>query len=71
MKILVTGHKGFIGSHMLTALQDEHKVDTYEWGDDYPKVKKYDWVIHLGAISSTTETNVEKIMEQNLSLIHI
>jgi ADP-L-glycero-D-manno-heptose 6-epimerase len=50
---------------MVTALQDEHKVDTLEWGDDYPKVKKYDWVIHLGAISSTAETNVEKIMEQN------
>lgn len=65
MKILVTGHKGFIGSHMLTALQDKHKVDTYEWGDDYPKVHKYDWVIHLGAISSTAETDVEKIMEQN------
>jgi len=65
MKILVTGHKGFIGGHMVTALQDEHKVDTYEWGDDYPKVHKYDWVIHLGAISSTTETDVEKIMEQN------
>ena len=65
MKILVTGHKGFIGGHMVTSLQDEHKVDTYEWGDDYPKVKKYDWVIHLGAISSTAETDVEKIMEQN------
>lgn len=65
MKILVTGHKGFIGSHMMTALQDEHDVDGFEWGDAYPKVKKYDWVIHLGAISSTTETNVEKIMLQN------
>jgi ADP-L-glycero-D-manno-heptose 6-epimerase len=65
MKILVTGNKGFIGGHMVTALQDEHKVDTFEWGDDYPKVSKYDWVIHLGAITSTTETDVEKIMEQN------
>lgn len=65
MKILLTGHKGFIGSHMLHFLKDEHKVDTFEWGDEYPKVKKYDWVIHLGAISSTTETNVEKIMMQN------
>jgi len=65
MKILLTGHKGFIGSNMLPFLEKEYDVDTFDWSDDYPKVKKYDWVIHLGAISSTTETNVEKIMLQN------
>jgi ADP-L-glycero-D-manno-heptose 6-epimerase len=65
VKILVTGHKGFIGQHMISTLADKHKVDTYEWGDEYPKVKKYDWVVHLGAITSTTETDVEKIMKQN------
>jgi ADP-L-glycero-D-manno-heptose 6-epimerase len=65
MKILLTGHKGFIGSNMYKNLSKNHKVDTFEWGDEYPSVKKYDWVIHLGAISSTTETNVEKIMKQN------
>jgi ADP-L-glycero-D-manno-heptose 6-epimerase len=65
MKILLTGHKGFIGSNMLPFLEREYDVDTFDWDDGYPKVKKYDWVIHLGAISSTTETNVEKIMLQN------
>lgn len=65
MKILLTGHKGFIGSNMYEELSKTYKVDTFEWGDEYPKIKKYDWVIHLGAISSTTETDVEKIMEQN------
>ena len=36
MKILLTGHLGFIGSHMLQAL-DGHDVKTFEWGeDDYP-----------------------------------
>jgi ADP-L-glycero-D-manno-heptose 6-epimerase len=65
MKILVTGHKGFIGKHMVNALKDDHKVSTYEWGEEYPKIKGLDWVIHMGAISSTAETNVEKIMEQN------
>lgn len=64
MKILLTGYKGFIGSNMLNKLS-EHDVDVFEWGDDYPSVKKYDWVIHMGAISSTTETDVEKIMRQN------
>ena len=65
MKILITGYKGFIGQHMYATLQDKYKVDGFEWGDEYPKIKKYDWVIHLGAITSTTETDVEKVMKQN------
>lgn len=66
MKILVTGHKGFIGSNMMKRLYDNgHIVDGYEWGDPFPDLKKYEKVIHIGAISSTTETNVEKIMKQN------
>lgn len=66
MKILVTGYKGFIGSNLYENLiKDDYDVDGFDWGDPYPKVKKYDWVMHLGAISSTTETNVEKIMMQN------
>lgn len=65
MKILVTGHKGFIGQNMADELKRFHEVETYEWGDKFPLLSGLDWVIHLGAISSTTETNVEKIMEQN------
>ena len=64
MKILLTGHRGFIGSHMLKALKD-HTVTTFEWGEDYPNISNHDWVIHMGANSSTTETNIEKIMLQN------
>jgi len=64
MKILVTGHKGFIGSHMIKALAD-HKVITFEWQDNFPNLDGVDTVIHIGAISSTTESNVEKIMDQN------
>lgn len=66
MKILLTGHRGFIGSNMLAALHNYHDVSTFEWGDYPVNVKGYDWVIHLGAISSTTERNVEKILAQNL-----
>jgi ADP-L-glycero-D-manno-heptose 6-epimerase len=66
MEILVTGHEGFIGSNMTKRLYDlGHIVDGYEWGDSYPDLKKYEKVIHMGAISSTTETDVEKIMKQN------
>lgn len=65
MKILLTGHKGFIGSNMLNALKD-HEVTTFEWGDTLPDVKGHDWVIHMGANSSTVERNIEKIMMQNV-----
>jgi ADP-L-glycero-D-manno-heptose 6-epimerase len=65
MRILVTGYKGFIGSHMANAFPDDD-VTLFEWGDDYPAIKNFDWVIHLGAISATTERDVEKIMNQNL-----
>lgn len=64
MKILITGHKGFIGQNMTLAMQD-HELSFYEWGDPTPTIEGLDWVIHLGAISSTTERNIEKIMAQN------
>jgi ADP-L-glycero-D-manno-heptose 6-epimerase len=66
MKILVTGHKGFIGSNMVKALVTNHEISTYEWGDELPSIKGLDWVMHIGAISSTTERNIEKIMAQNV-----
>jgi len=66
MKILLTGYKGFIGSHMVRALEQHgHHVSTYDWGDILPSVMEQEWVIHMGAISSTTERDVEKVMAQN------
>jgi len=68
LKILLTGHKGFIGSQLLVALeQANHEVTTYEWSNGViPSVIDQDWVIHVGAISSTTEKDVEKVMRQNV-----
>ena len=66
MKILITGYKGFIGTNMVNALKN-HTLSFYDWGDPKPNVKNLDWVIHLGAISSTTETNISKIIEQNIT----
>lgn len=66
MKILVTGYQGFIGQNMLEALDKEHEVTAFEWNNQsLPSFEGLDWCIHLGAISSTTETNVDKVMEQN------
>lgn len=64
MKILVTGYKGFIAPHIINALYD-HEVDVYEWGELFHGVFGYDWVIHIGAISSTTERNIDKVLLQN------
>ena len=66
MRILVTGYKGFIGQNMVDGLRDEHEVSTYEWGNQYPILDGLDWVIHLGAVSSTTEQDVRKITVQNV-----
>ena len=65
MKILLTGHKGFIGSNAYKYFSTLHEVDGYEWGDTWPGVIDYDWVLHIGAISSTTERDIDKVLRQN------
>jgi ADP-L-glycero-D-manno-heptose 6-epimerase len=50
---------------MLNALGG-HEVTTFEWGESLPSIEGHDWVIHMGANSSTTERNIEKIMHQNV-----
>jgi ADP-L-glycero-D-manno-heptose 6-epimerase len=69
MKILVTGHEGFIGRNMTSWLQQEEgwHIDGWEWTpNERPEVSAYDWVIHLGAIADMTCSDVEAIMKQNL-----
>jgi len=53
MKILVTGHLGFIGHNMTAFLLSQgHDVEGYDWDPlEFPDVRGYDWAIHLGAIS--------------------
>lgn len=69
MKVLVTGYKGFIGQNLVQYIYDntDWEVNVWEWEEGkYPTVDGNDWVIHLGAISSTTETNIDKVLKQNL-----
>lgn len=66
MKILITGHRGFIGQNLVYELGQSHDLTGYDWDPNtLPKVEGFDWVIHLGAISSTTERNIDKILTQN------
>ena len=65
MKILVTGAKGFIAKNLIPALSD-HRVIGCDRDDALPNLSDFDWVIHLGAITSTTETDVELVLKQNL-----
>ena len=66
MIILITGEKGFIAKHLIDKLKIEHEVHGYDYDENHrPPVDNYDWVIHLGAISSTSERDVDKIMLQN------
>jgi len=67
MKILITGHLGFIGQNLWQFLSTNHDVVGYHWdAHNKPNVNNCDAVIHLGAISSTTERDVDKILTQNL-----
>ena len=71
-RLLITGSKGFIGSH---ALEQAHKyghvvLSSFDWQDsDYIDelfhITDIETVMHFGAISSTIETDVNKVMHQN------
>ena len=66
MKLLITGHKGFIGSNAVKYFKDKHDIVTFDWNDGIrPGVIEFDWVLHFGAISSTTERDIDKILKQN------
>lgn len=64
MRILITGHKGFIGQNMVKALSD-HDLDLCDWGDKY-SLTGVDRVIHLGAISDTRCQDWEALQKQNV-----
>jgi ADP-L-glycero-D-manno-heptose 6-epimerase len=72
MKFLITGSRGFIGQNLINHLSRKHDIIKYDILDGYCRpdklpVNEVDWVIHLGAVSSTTETNIEKVMDLNVS----
>ena len=72
MKILVTGHKGFIGSHVYNYFKDAgDEVDGYDRPDDlgdFKTDKIYDVVIHLAANAAIREAveNPDLFWENNV-----
>ena len=75
MKILVTGHKGFIGSHVYdyfkNEMSDEFEVDGIDFPDDIGDFKTdtiYDCVIHLAAFAALRDSieNPDKFWENNV-----
>ena len=72
MKALVTGHHGFIGSHVYEHLLSYgHEVDGYDRPHDlgnFKTNKKYDVVIHLAANAAIREavTNPDLFWENNV-----
>lgn len=67
MKILVTGHNGFVGRNMIEWMSAEGwQVEGWDYDpSNLPDVKQYQWVIHLGALTDKSETDIDKFMIQN------
>ena len=57
MKILVTGHKGFVGSHLFKCLKKEgHEVSGYDEGSAFVYNNPVDLVFHLAAYPKALES---------------
>ena len=67
--VLITGAAGFIGKNLSAFLEHRGlkvtRFDKILGHDGYPDILNQDIVIHLGANSSTTETNLSKIVYEN------
>ena len=67
-RVLVTGSEGFIGKNLCPYLEKRGiEVVPYDikFEGSLPPLNGIDAVIHLGANSSTTETDLKKILNEN------
>lgn len=68
-RVLITGAGGFIGGNLAAYLShrgyDVTKFDINLGNSGMPDLVNQDIVIHLGANSNTTETDVRKILQEN------
>ncbi len=68
--IILTGSSGFIGRHFAERLKDDvmlvDQEDAWRLFRDFDEWNKVDLVIHQGAISSTTEKDLQKLWHFNV-----
>ena len=76
--ILITGHKGFIGQNLVERyIKEQYKLSDFVFldlkdGDVFEQLRSVPFsninkIIHLGAISDTTETNIFKVITYNVT----
>ena len=80
-KVLITGHKGFIGSHLWSFIQESNCYGEWQnerwdlYGLDFPNdigffkpKEKYDYVIHLAAFAALRESfeDPDRFWENNV-----
>ena len=80
-KVLITGHKGFIGSHLWSFIQESNSYGEWQnerwdlYGLDFPDdigffkpKEKYDYVIHLAAFAALRESfeDPDRFWENNV-----
>ena len=83
MTFLVTGSEGFIGRNLIRRLKEKYgencPIREYDFKDgeidEMPDLTDVKMICHLGAVSSTTEINLDKIMRWNydftIKLMHL
>ena len=69
--IIVTGSKGFIGQNFLKALKDKEikeveKNDSWHFRQTFTEWNKVELILHQGAISHTTSTNLKALQHFNV-----
>ena len=73
--IILTGYQGFIGQAFKKRLDPEnlYRVEqsgAFDFLSQYDKWDEVEMILHQGAISSTTETDVNKIHKYNVCLLY-
>lgn len=70
IRVLVTGCNGFVGKNLIGYLNN-NGFNVFGWDytpnkDEWPCVRSYDWVIHLGALVDLQTQDTEALLHHNL-----
>ncbi len=73
MKILITGHKGFIGKNTFFQLKDNFNLEVLGFGrenkedDLINKISESDFIIHCAGVNKTTDNNEFNLINHGLT----